>query len=72
MKSIWVMPRTAPKRSRRVADRRVCRASVLAARIKASAPTSEEMATLAPKDEEVNGASSDEYQSMETIGDDQR
>lgn len=34
--------------------------------VKASALTSEVTATLAPNDDDVNGASSDKYQSMET------
>ena len=35
----------------------------------ASAATSEEIATLAPKEDELNGASSDRYQSIETLDD---
>ena len=45
-------------------------ASARASAVKASAPTSEEMATLAPNDDDVNGASSDKYQSIETLRDD--
>src|SRR5579872_800356 len=35
--------------------------------VNARAPTSDDIATLAPNDEDVNGASSDRYQSIDTL-----
>ena len=50
-----------------VADGRIVVGIGASSAAQASAATSDEMATLAPNDDEVNGASSDKYQSIDTL-----